>query len=66
MSQNAVPNVSQGIADDLPGNGFGLQGHTVLHVSDTEQRQEGNGDLDLDTPGEPVVDGSHLSERNIC
>ena len=56
----------QGIADDLRGDGFGLQGHTVLQVSNTGQRQEGDGGLDLDTLEEPAVDGPHPSGTNIC
>ena len=58
--QYAVLDVHQGVADDLRGDGSGLQGHSVLQVPHAQQGHEGDGDVGADAWGGPVVDGAHL------
>ena len=41
--QDAVPDMSQSIADHLRGDRSSLQGHAVLQAPDTEQGHEGDG-----------------------
>ena len=56
--QDTVLDMCQGVANHLGGDGSGLQGHTVLQMSDTQQGHEGQRQVGANTFRRPVIDGA--------